>query len=76
MYSSNMMSLEEMRKQSIIRVRSSQIASLDTHNGKEALLCTCIGYKTTMIVHIILHYMTNFKTRSSQIYLWKALFIK
>jgi hypothetical protein len=32
--------------------------------------------KTTSLVHVVLHYMTDFKTRSSQIYLWKALLIK
>jgi hypothetical protein len=39
------------------------------YNGREALLCTYMGYKTTLTIHVVLHYMIDFETGSSHIYL-------
>ena len=31
------------------------------YNGRKAFLCTCMGCKMTLAIHVILHYMADFK---------------
>jgi hypothetical protein len=61
-YLGNMMSLKER-----VIYYSGKNTNYESriYNGREALLCICMGYKTTSIVLVVLHYMTNFKTGSS-----------